>query len=117
VDRKQLIYKYYVFLFNNDENRAAGDAFSGTIPQALFLMNGKMTNEALEPRYGNTTSRILSRYSDDSQRIEELYLTVLSRKPDETEMSRMLAFAADSRDAYQDVFWALLNSNEFLMNH
>ncbi len=56
------------------------------------------------------------------QKIEVLYLTALARKPSPAELSALdKAFHNSSnRDpilGLQDVFWALLNSNEFIMNH
>ena len=52
--------------------------------------------------------------------MEELYLRTLSRYPLDEE--KRLAAAAidragDVRRGLEDVFWALLNSKEFLYNH
>ena len=56
------------------------------------------------------------------QKIEVLYLTALARKPSPAELSALdKAFHnSGNRDpilGLQDVFWALLNSNEFITNH
>ncbi len=56
------------------------------------------------------------------QKIEVLYLTALARKPSPAELSALDKTFQNSsqRDpilGLQDVFWALLNSNEFIMNH
>jgi len=56
------------------------------------------------------------------KRIETLFLVTLARKPTQTEME---SFDAAYKEAgytdpivgLQDVFWALLNSNEFIINH
>jgi hypothetical protein len=55
--RKEMVYRYYVFLFQNDDNQGKQEESQGTIPQALFLMNGKATNEAIRPLPSNTTTR------------------------------------------------------------
>jgi hypothetical protein len=52
--------------------------------------------------------------------VEELYLRTVSRPPDAEE--RRLAMAQISkaknpRQGLEDVFWALLNSKEFIYNH
>lgn len=55
-------------------------------------------------------------------KIEILYLTALARKPTAAEMSAFDKAFQNSKDrdpihGLQDVFWALLNSNEFIINH
>ena len=52
--------------------------------------------------------------------IEELYLRCLSRRPTEKERAKLEALVAAEKDkkrALEDVFWALLNSREFMFNH
>jgi hypothetical protein len=59
------------------------------------------------------------------ERVETLYLAALSRPPKAKEMRRMLRFinetggGADNKlsQGLADVFWALLNSGEFILNH
>lgn len=55
-------------------------------------------------------------------KIEVLYLTALARKPTSAEMAAFdkTFHSSGDRDpihGLQDVFWALLNSNEFIINH
>ena len=51
----------------------------------------------------------------------ELYLTILSRYPDEAELSELNAYSATSESKGQqvlyDLAWALINSTEFLYRH
>ena len=45
---------------------------------------------------------------------------MLSRKPTAAEMKKLDAIVAaetDKKQALDDVFWALLNSREFMFNH
>lgn len=119
-ERKAMVYRYYVFLFDNDDNQGNQEEFQGTVPQALFLMNGKMTNDAIRPLASNTTSRVLSEYEDPARRIEELYLGTLSRKPSGEETEKLMAYVVENghKDgAYEDILWSLMNSHEFLFNH
>jgi hypothetical protein len=49
-----------------------------------------------------------------------LYLATLSRPPSSREIKvaqRILQGASSPLEAFQDLYWALLNSNEFIMNH
>ena len=53
-------------------------------------------------------------------RLEELFLTTLSRTPTDEETGRFSEFVAnqdDTASAYEDVFWVLANSTEFYFNH
>ena len=52
--------------------------------------------------------------------VEEMYLRTLSRYPDADERANAEAAAGkapSAREGLEDVFWALLNSKEFLYNH
>ncbi|MFT5091894.1 MAG: hypothetical protein ACI93T_000713, partial [Porticoccaceae bacterium] len=53
--------------------------------------------------------------------IDELYLTTLSRFPNDEERSLMQQAFANSESArsaaVEDVLWALLNTKEFIFNH
>jgi hypothetical protein len=52
---------------------------------------------------------------------EELYLTVLTRMPDEAESAQVATHLANRKDnkpaAAQELVWALINSAEFRFNH
>jgi hypothetical protein len=59
---------------------------------------------------------------DNAQRIETLFLATLGRPPAPQEAGRLSKYVNDagdgnSRKALADLFWALLNSGEFILNH
>src|SRR5262249_2399685 len=117
-DRLQVIYRYHVFLFDNDDNKGHEMEYEGTIPQALFLLNGRMTNEAVGEHYENTISKILSRDREPEKRVEQIFLAALSRMPSPEEKNQLFSYVQkNSGTEYEDLLWALLNSNEFLFNH
>jgi len=92
-----------------------------SILQALYLMNSRFVADALE-RPGGSLDAIANAAADVplTRRIEELYLITLSRKPRAAEMERLRKYTdngASDRKALADVFWALLNSPEFSLNH
>ena len=61
-----------------------------------------------------------ARVSDDADIATELFLATLSRPPlpDEARSAvEHVAQAGDKRAAWEDVQWALLNTNEFLFRH
>jgi hypothetical protein len=90
-----------------------------SIPQALAMMNGNVTANAIRKR--RMLAAVLdSPFLDAKGRIETLYLATLSREPRPEELKRMLQFidqAGSQEEGLADVLWALLNSAEFKLNH
>jgi hypothetical protein len=73
---------------------------------------------------GATLSAVaLAPFLDTPGRVEALFLATLSRRPRADEAERMVAYiekggaTGDRQAALGDVFWALLNSPEFMFNH
>lgn len=95
-----------------------------TVLQALAMMNGNFVSDATSVEDSVTMKAItLFPGMTSEQKIETLYLATLSRKPTPTELQRATQHVkamADSDvqdDGYADIFWVLLNSSEFLLNH
>jgi len=90
-----------------------------TLSQALSLINGNNITHCIER--GKNLRTWTAEDKETSKVIRNLYLTSLSREPSDLETA---AFAETLRThaggpsvALQDIFWAVLNSNEFLFNH
>mgnify|MGYP001424661607 CR=1 FL=1 len=93
--------------------------YDATADQALFLINGPLVQSWLVPQAGNLTDR-LQKLEDTGQFADELYLSVLTRKPTATEITEVtesLKTASDRGSAVQELTWALLSSAEFRFNH
>lgn len=112
----------FLELFAPDNNSATERQTS--ILQALSLMNGQFTTTATNLESSATLAAITEfPLMSDTDRIEALYLAALSRKPRPEELERLSKFVAtggpakNQKAALADVFWALLNSSEFLFNH
>lgn len=93
-----------------------------SILQALLMLNGNYVDQATAPDRGRTLSAIIEApFFNDEQRLETLFLAVLARPPRPAETVRLLKYlesqATDRKQALGDVYWALLNSSEFLLNH
>jgi hypothetical protein len=94
-----------------------------SILQALSLMNGKVIAKATALEHSETLAAIADApFLSTADRIETLYLATLARKPSSKEIDRAVRFIQEAgKDAngtaLADVFWALLNSPEFILNH
>jgi hypothetical protein len=94
-----------------------------SVQQALTLLNGNFVAWATDPDRCPTLLAITQLPGLDlGQRIEALYLATLSRKPETAERERLerhIRRVSPNREAERlaDVFWMLLNSAEFRMNH
>jgi len=110
------ILQLFVYTFENDEMNEVED-FSGTISQALLMMNSDITEKVTEKKPGNFISQIMNKEKDPQERINLLYLNTLGRIPSEKEMEAALAIAGDKEDGYEDLQWAMINSSEFVFNH
>jgi len=119
--------------FGDDEGNET--SFNGTVIQALLLMNGQDINSAIMDKDVGTVAVVLKKraYSANAARgaMTDLYLAALNRPPTPAEFTKILnptmytlPRSGVPRDAaafwtgfYQDLFWAILNSNEFILNH
>jgi hypothetical protein len=89
-----------------------------TLSQALHLLNGETTTGKIAE--GKVVERLLAAKKEPVVVAEELYVRCLGRKPTPTEAARIaakLGRETDPKQDLEDLFWALLNTNEFLFNH
>ena len=94
-----------------------------SILQALTLMNGKFINEATTLAKSPTLTAVCEMpLATTAQRVESLYLMTFSRKPNPDEREKLVSYVskngrAEENRRLSDVFWMLLNSAEFRLNH
>jgi hypothetical protein len=95
-----------------------------SILQALSLMNGRFINNATNPEVGETLAAVIDApFLNTAGKIETLYLATLSRKPTSEELEKLKSYMdkgsspEEEKAALADIFWALLNSSEFILNH
>ena len=88
------------------------------LSQALHLMNG--TTVAQKVGNGGLVKKWIDEKWPTEKIIEELYIRCLTRTPTPAEVERLVATvreASDPTEALADLFWAVLNSREFMFNH
>jgi len=116
--------RQFLFTFANDESEES-TSFQGTIPQALMMMNGELMNDALSGKPGSFLCDVVEQAarqtrSPEAFMVDSIYLAALSRHPSAKEFAQAgqyLSAFPDSLQVLQDLFWALLNSNEFVLIH
>ena len=115
-DRMQLISRLSESAGKTPEDYAAG------VPQALMMMNGKLTSDAI----GLENSRLLratleSPFMSQKDRLETLCLATLSRNLTPVELSAFTEYLDKKPDeesrkrAHGEILWALVNSPEFVL--
>ncbi|MFN9443351.1 MAG: DUF1549 domain-containing protein [Planctomycetota bacterium] len=93
-----------------------------TLGQALHLVNGDTIAAKVAARDGRL-QRLLQAKTPPDALLDELFLAAYCRLPRADERAHLLGLVAEAGDAkavaasWQDVFWALLNSREFLFQH
>jgi len=112
--------RQFVIAFGTDEGDAS-TTFNGTIPQALMMFNGDLIQNAISTKQGSFITGMSREGFELREAIDHLYMATVARRPTKNELkaaSYLLAsHNGDGAKALQDVFWALLNSNEFILNH
>jgi hypothetical protein len=111
----------FTLAFGTDDNEET-TTFNGTIPQTLMMMNGDLIKRATSADKGGFLHRLATDPKmNNATRLTKLYLAALARRPTGQEVALanelMLLRKGDPVAALQDVWWALLNSNEFILNH
>jgi hypothetical protein len=139
---REAFLKKLVVSFGNDEGEEGN--FSGTVVQALMLMNGVDINNAIsDPKDGAVAAIVKKRgasYASLPLAIDDMFMQVLGRPANQKEKFDLTYVDANRKKSslfhfrkdlpgtvaqnpqfwtnyYQDIMWALLNSNEFILNH
>ncbi len=125
--RRDQWMRQFLFTFGNDEGTESAD-FQGTIPQALMMMNGELMAKAVGGQPGSFLCTMLEqaqlqrRQPVEAYVVNHLFLAALSRYPTANELNKAGEYLQLNPEpnpipVMEDLFWALLNSNEFVLNH
>jgi hypothetical protein len=89
------------------------------LSQALHLLNGDTVNQKVEG--GGVIAKMLKEKKPPEEIAKDLYVRCLTREPTPAECANVTAMlkddGAEPRQVLTDLFWALLNSQEFMFNH
>ena len=90
-----------------------------SLARVLEMKNGAFLQKKIRAP-DNRLGKLLARKLPNATVLDELFLTTLSRPPLPHEAQAALGFveqAADKREAWEAVFWALFNTNEFVFRY
>ncbi len=108
----------FVVAFGTDEGDET-TTFNGSIPQALMMFNGDLVKRATSIEKGSWLSNIVNSNTKLQDKVATIFAAGLCRKPKPEELkisSQLLAARKGKPDeALQDLWWAVLNTNEFIM--
>lgn len=107
----------YDFIVNVHDYRGQPDGnYQATAREALFLSHSQKIQEWIQFGAQKLLERVGTHDKDDSI-AQELYLTILSRHPNEEETAIVTGYlkkrSEDQQSAIRDLAWALLNCAEF----
>jgi len=110
----------FVVAFGTDEGDEA-TTFNGSIPQALMLFNGELSKKATSTSKGSFIDRIAASGRSPRDRLTTLFMSGLARRPTRKEATvanqLLIARSGNEKEMLQDMWWAIINSNEFIMQH
>ena len=90
-----------------------GGSKVGSVPQVLMLMNGNA--QAMLTQSGSPVLQQIEKAPTPEEKVDTLFLSVMSRKP--TEQEKTVAkreMEASASDAFPNMVWALINTREFI---
>ncbi|QDU78047.1 hypothetical protein Pan97_51270 [Bremerella volcania] len=102
-----------------DDEDSETSALDGGITQSLLLMNGGLMKQATDAQAA-VLKKVTASKMSSHDKVEHLFLAALSRRPTKQELSaisEILKTRNNESAALQDIWWALLNSNEFILDH
>jgi hypothetical protein len=98
------------------------EEYASGIPQALVLMNGKLTADAINVENSRLLRATLdSPFMSAADRIDTLCMATLSRHPTDEESIAFVGYIQkyasidEKRRAHGEILWALVNSPEFVL--
>jgi hypothetical protein len=125
---------YFLTVFGRPESSSACECErtqEASLAQALHLLNAKDIQAKIASDAG-AAARLAADARGDDEKLRELYLSAYARPPRADELAlakahlekprkatdgQPLDAAKAKRQGYEDIFWAVLNTKEFLFNH
>ena len=114
--------RQFVIAFGTDEGDES-TTFNGTIPQALMMFNGDLVKKPPALSKGSFVWQLATiRQLKNPEKIDYLFMAGFGRGPNKIELACRQSPADRPQRQHgwrhgRISWWAVLNSNEFIMNH
>ncbi|MBI1249635.1 DUF1549 domain-containing protein [bacterium] len=112
---------YFLDTFGRSERETVCSCEASTSPtlsQALHMLNGSATQDKIAR--GKLVEGWVKEGLSEEVIVDKIYIRALSRKPTAEEKEKLMAVLKEEENkqrGLEDVFWAVLNSREFMFNH
>jgi hypothetical protein len=108
----------YMLRFFGQPNNGTGD-FQGGVAEHLYMNNGPLGNLIVSGP-GSLLEWVLKNDVALDERIDRLFLQILSRPPSVEERTKLTELLGDEKqpeERWRDAVWALMTCSEFRFNH
>jgi hypothetical protein len=106
--------------FGQNNRSRAVKTLQGTVVQASLLLNSKVVKDRVQAKPGSRLYKLLNQEPalSNEEIVEELFLSVLSRRPSPAEKELAVNEIREYRtQGAEDLLWALLNKLDFMFNY
>jgi len=104
---------HYLREFGQSDRETIENAnLEASVPQALAMMNGQLMPQILNRHSQLMLTVSKAQYPDD--KVDAIYQTILSRKPAAREKEVWLKVQDEGLSSYEDLVFALLNTQQFI---
>ena len=124
IGQQQLAQRTWLGQFTKRMETDEGDetnSFDGNVQQSLALMNGDLMKQATSITSTSVLGKIIKSHMPINNKVDHLFLAAVARYPSANEKKLILALFGkpdvSPEQIFQDIWWALLNSNEFILDH
>ncbi len=113
---------YFLTVFGRPEASSACEcerSSDASLAQSLHLLNSKDILGKVSAENG-LAAQLCTESADFEARVQKLYLLAFARQADDEELQIAREYVQSkesSREAFEDIVWALINTKEFLFNH
>ena len=95
--------------------------FQASLAEHLFLNNAQYLRQMAQPRKGNLADTILTMKTPPEEKVDRMFVTILSRPPSDAERKRFVDhLTGDVKmmpTLVEESIWTLMSCSEFRFNH